>query len=81
MNKILKSLSPLAMLIDNPDNLKYLSPAAMLFSSDKKDKDTDINNQNQTAKETSTVFKTEKEYSSGGLVSRQVSGFGKARKR
>jgi len=67
MNKILKSLSPLAMVLDKPEKLKYLSPIAMLLSSGNKDKDT--SNQSQTDQVTSqTEQAKQQKFSKGGKI-------------
>jgi hypothetical protein len=36
MKKLLTKLSPIGMLMDDPDKLKYVSPIAMLLSSGNK---------------------------------------------
>jgi hypothetical protein len=81
MKKLLTKLSPIGMLMDDPDKLKYVSPIAMLLSSGNKDKD----NKNQTNQVTrQTEQAKQQSFKKGGQITDktppQVQGFGKARK-
>ena len=72
MKKLLTKLSPIGMLMDDPDKLKYVSPIAMLLSSGNKDKDKDNKNQtNQVTRQTEQA--KQQSFSNGKKIQKQKS--------
>ena len=68
MKKLLTKLSPIGMLMDDPDKLKYVSPIAMLLSSGNKDKD----NKNQTNQVTrQTEQAKQQSFKKGGQIKKE----------
>jgi len=69
MKKLLTKLSPIGMLMDDPDKLKYVSPIAMLLSSGNKDKD----NKNQTNQVTrQTEQAKQQSFKKGGKIKKKL---------